>query len=251
MGAGARFFSLTCAVISILEVFRKPTEQDLFLSLTSRSTEKHMITAIVSDKASCKDGHCGLPHITTNPDDMRKKSVSKSSTHIFRKPASLPQVHEAIPGHVPVNAKGQRLDYYTQSPSAGDWQAYLRKIGNGDQPCRWFHLAKVCHFRDGCSHDHSAISAQVLETFRYTSKRIPCDRGSHCLLIDCVYGHVCQEPDCITDDLKSCSMRRFHAVDLAFAPWRRSRHAPEFPTGGPTQLPEDDVEEAPAESFWF
>lgn len=251
MGAGARFFSLTCAVISIPEVFREPAEQDLFLSLTSRSAEKHIITAIVSDKASCKDGHCGLPHTTTNPNDMSKKIVTQLSTNASRKPGSLSLVHEAIAGHIPVNAKGQRLDYYTKRPSTSDWQAYLQEIGNGDQPCRWFHLAKVCHFRDSCSHDHSAISAQVLETLRYTIRRIPCDRGSHYRLIDCIYGHVCQEPDCITDDLKSCSMRRFHALDLAFASWNRGRHAPEFPTGGPTQLPENDVEEASAESFWF
>jgi len=249
MGAGVRFISLTCAVISIPEVFREPAEQDLFLSLTSRSAEKHIITAIVSDRASCKDGHCGLPHTTTNPDDMRKKIVSRSSTHIFCKSESLPQVHEAIPGHLPVNAKGQRLDYYTQRPSTSDWQAYLQKIANGDQPCRWFHLAKVCHFREGCSYDHSPIGAQVLEAFRYTIKRTPCDKGSHCRLIDCIYGHIYQEPNCITEDLKSCSMRRFYTVDLAFASWRNGRHAPEFPTGRPTQLRDEDVEEAPAESF--
>ena len=182
MGAGVRFFSLTCAVISIPEVFREPAEQDLFLSLTSRSAEKHMITTIVSDKASYKNGYCGLPHTTTNPNDMSKKIVTRLSTNTSRKPGSLPLVHEAIPGHIPVNAKGKRLDYYTQRPSTSDWQACLQKIGNGDQPCRWFHLAKVCHFRDGCSHDHSAISAQVLEACRYTVRRIPCDRCQNAAL---------------------------------------------------------------------
>ncbi|CAN9221439.1 unnamed protein product [Alternaria alternata] len=251
MGAGARFFSLTCAVISIPGVFRKPAEQDLFLSLTSRSAENHIFTAIVSDKVSCKDGHCGLPHTTTNPDDMRKKIVSRSPTHIIRKPASLPQVHEAIPGHIPVNAKGQRLDYYTQRPSTSDWQAYLRKIGSDGQPCRWFHFAKVCHFQDDRSYDHSAMSFRVLEAFRYTVKRIPCQLGSYCSLIDCMYGHVCQEPHCITEDLESCRMRRFHDVDVTFASWKQGKHFPEVATGGPLQLPETDVEEASTEPSWF
>jgi hypothetical protein len=223
MGAGASFVSLTCGVISIPEVFSKPADQDLFMSLTSRSAEKHIMTAMINDKVSCKDGHCGLPHATTNSEDTRKKIVSRPFAYIPRQPESLLQVHEAIPGHIPVNAKGQRLDYYTQRPSTSDWQAYLRKIGSDEQPCRWFHLAKVCHFRDDCSYDHSAISFQVLEAFRYTVKRIPCHLGSYCRMIDCIYGHVCQEPNCITEDLESCRMRRFHGVDLAFASWIRGQ----------------------------
>jgi hypothetical protein len=251
MGAGAKFISLTCAVISILEVFSKPLEQDLFLSLTSRSTEKHIITAIVSDKVSCKDGHCGRSHTKTNPDDMGKKIVPRPFTNILHQPGSLPRVHEAIPGRIPVNAKGQRLDYYTQMPSISDWQDYMWRIGKDVKPCRLFHLANGCRFGDDCCYGHSDISPQVLEAFRYTVKRMPCSKGSHCPLDHCIYGHVCQKPNCITDDPTSCSMRKFHGVDLAFASWKKGKHAPKFPTGGPVQSREKDVDEASATSFWF
>jgi hypothetical protein len=120
MGSGARFVSLRCAVISMPDVFSKPAEQDLFLSLTSRSAEKHIMTAMINDKVSCKDGRCGLPHATTNPGDIRKKIVSRPFAYIPRQPESLLHVHEAIPGYIPVNVKGQRLDYYTQRPSTSD-----------------------------------------------------------------------------------------------------------------------------------
>ncbi|OAG20503.1 hypothetical protein CC77DRAFT_1069910 [Alternaria alternata] len=179
MGAGAKFISLTCAVISIPEVFSKPLEQDLFVSLTSRSAEKHIITAIVSDKD------------------------------------------------------------------------YMWRIGKDVKPCRSFHLANGCRFGDDCCYGHSDISPQVLEAFRYTVKRMPCSKGSHCPLDHCIYGHVCQKPNCITDDPTSCSMRKFHGVDLAFASWKKGKHAPKFPTGGPVQSREKDVDEASATSFWF
>ena len=220
MGAGAKFIPLKCAVVSIPEVFSKPLEQDVFLSLTSRSAEKHIITTIVSDKVSRQDSHCERPHTTTNFDDMCKKIVPRSFTNIPDQPGSLPQVYEAIPGRIPVNAKGQRLDYYTQMPSTSDWQHwqdYMRMIGKDVKPCRSFHLTNGCRFRDDCCYGHCTISAQILEAFRYTVKRIPCSKGSHCPVVDCIYGHVCQKPNCITDDLESCSMRKFHGVDLAFA----------------------------------
>ncbi|KAG9188948.1 hypothetical protein G6011_05816 [Alternaria panax] len=91
----------------------------------------------------------------------------------------------------------------------------------------------------------------VLKAFRYSVKRTPCARGSDCPLIDCIYGHVCQETNCLKDDPKPCRMRRFHGVDLAFASWVKGKHAPEFPTGGPVQVPGEYAEEVPAESFWF
>jgi hypothetical protein len=247
MGAGAKFISLKCAVISIPGVFSKPLGKDLFLSLTSRSAEKHIITAIVSGKVSCKDGHCGRSHTKTNPDDMSKKTVSRMFTNILHQPGYLPQVREAIPGRIPVNAKGQRLDYSTQKPSTSDWQDYMWRIGKDFKPCRSFHLANGCRFGDDCCYDHSCISPQTLEVFRYTVKRIPCSRGSHCPLVDCIYGHVCQEANCIT----SCSMRKFHSVDLVFASWKQGKYLSEFATGGSFQLPETDVEEASNESFWF
>ncbi|RYO20544.1 hypothetical protein AA0111_g10055 [Alternaria arborescens] len=251
MGAGAKFIPLTCAVISIPEVFNKPLEQDLFLSLTSHSTEKHIITAIVSDKVSCKDGHCGRSHTKTNPDDMGEKIVLRPSTNILHQPGSLPRVHEAIAGRIPVNAKGQRLDYYTQMPSTSDWQDYMWRIGKDVKPCRSFHLANGCSFGDNCCYGHSYISPQVVEAFQYTVKRIPCSRGSHCPVIDCIYGHICQEANCITDGLTSCSMRKFHGVDLVFASWKQGRYLSEFATGGSFQLPETHVEEASTESFLF
>ncbi|KAH8621498.1 hypothetical protein IG631_23818 [Alternaria alternata] len=136
-------------------------------------------------------------------------------------------------------------------PSTSDWQDYMWRIGKDVKPCRSFHLANGCRFGDSCCYGHSYISPQVVEAFRYTVKRIPFSRGSHCPVADCIYGHVCQEANCITDDLTSCSTRKFHGVDLVFASWKQGRYLSEFATGGSFQLPETDVEEASTESFLF
>jgi hypothetical protein len=269
MGAGAARVPLPCNPISIPEVFNIAVGQDSFLRLTASSVIKHAIDTIITDNSFCKKGLCGFRHAATSPDvgmadtgadmaspdtEIVKQNAARSITYTRLQPGNLPLLRDAIPGLVPVNEARQRLDYVTQQPPYADWQAYYERFRNSEKkPCRWFHLANGCHFHDACVYDHSEISVQVHRVFQHTVRRTPCFRGSDCLLIDCIYGHICQDTSCLIDDLKakSCSMRRFHSVVLEFASWKKGKHAPEFPTGGAIQTSDDNAEVEQAESFWF
>lgn len=131
-------------------------------------------------------------------------------------------------------------------------QAYSKKYNTGElQPCKWFHLANVCHYQDLCAFDHSDISTQVRKVLENTVRRKPCNMGSECRRIDCIYGHVCQDTRCITDGLETCGMRRFHGMDKDFARWVKGKHAPEFPTGVTKEALAEDGVDATVESSWF
>jgi hypothetical protein len=232
MGAGAEYVPLPCGSISIPEIFSKPSGQDTFLSLTSHSIGKQLVKKLIRDKTFCEDDLRGPQDVASSCNTDIGSTASNGATDTHRQPVQLPRLLYAVPGHVPVNINGQRLDYYTQRPSPADRQAYFDKYTNSElQPCKWFHLANACHFQGACTFDHSEVSYQVHKVIEYMVRRKPCNMGSDCRRIDCINGHICQDTRCSNDGLETCSMKRFHAVEPEFASWSMGKHASEFPTG--------------------
>ncbi|KAI4909595.1 hypothetical protein J4E90_008293 [Alternaria incomplexa] len=246
MGAGAQSLRLPCKSINIPEVFSEPEGKDPFSSLTSHSVGKRLVEKLISNKVFVQG------RIDSSHDDDVDSVALNGTTDAHRQPGRLLQLRDAIPGHVPINADGQRLDYYMKRPPFSDKQLYSGKYDTGErQPCKWFHLANVCHYQDLCAFDHSDISTQVRKVLEYTVKRKPCNMGSECRRIDCIYGHVCQDTRCITDGLETCGMKRFHGMDKDFARWVKGKYAPEFPTGVTKEAPAEDGGNATLESSWF
>jgi hypothetical protein len=182
---------------------------------------------------------------------MRCPTPRESETN-YRIPGLLPQLRDARTEHVPVNQAGQRLDYYLRRPSAPERQAFAQRFSSHgvSKPCRWFHLVNACRHGDECPYDHSHLSPDIHRVLRYMVKKVPCIKGSECRRVDCMFGHVCSNPQCVQDDSDSCTLGRFHRVDPVFASWTRGWSV-EDPAGEAIGSQADDAEDSPAESFWF
>ena len=235
MGAGVKFVPLPCGSISIPHIFDKPAGKDPFSSLTSHSMRKRFVEKLINVEASCKDESHGFSHLDTHYNCDIDPTTPNDTTDAYRQEGRLPYLQDAKRGHVPVNETGHRLDYHMELPSPADRQAYAEKFGSGAPPCRLFHLGKKrCRFGSSCSFDHSEVSSQVYMVVKYMTKRNPCAMGSDCHRADCMYGHVCQDTKCLSDDLDSCSMRRFHWGSFGPLMWVPGDFAPRIPAGSAT-----------------
>lgn len=198
MGASAKLVPLPCFSIRIPEVFYKPAEQDLLLSF-SRSFSKPVVTTMITDKDRCASGSCGFSHADTTSDEMFQRIASNYVTDTLRRPGYLPQFCDAVAGYILVNKDGQRLDYYAARPSPADRaterlsyraRAFLRML---------VYLAKACEHGAACPYDHSSISPSVLNVLRYIVRKTACKNGSDCRRLDCIFVHVCQNRNCLTE----------------------------------------------------
>jgi len=252
MGAGAKFVPLPCDFISIPNIFDKPAGKDPFSSLTSDSMRKRFVEKLISVDASYKNESHDLSYVDTHYDCDVEPTTPNYTTDAHRQELRLPYLRDAKRGHVPVNETGHRLDYHMELPSPADRQAYAEKFGSGAPPCRSFHLGKgKCRFGSNCSFDHSQISSQICKVVKYMTKRNPCAMGSGCHRADCMYGHVCQDTKCLSDELDSCSMRKFHGVSFGPVIWVPDDFAPRIPAGGATGVLAEEGEGATVKSSWY
>jgi hypothetical protein len=159
----------------------------------------------------------------------------------YRLPGYLPQFYEAKTGYIPINKHNQRLDYYLRRPSTSDYQAFADSYPDGTRPCTWLCLTGQCRSGLGCPYDHAEIGPEVVRVVRYTTRKRVCCRGSLCRLLNCIYGHTCQNGECVDEDTSRCCMRSFHKVTLVFTLGR------EDSAGSQAEYAED----MPVESFWF
>jgi hypothetical protein len=170
-------------------------------------------------QALCDKGLCGFRHIDASTDVRARRFTTIHIETNYRFPGSLPQSDTAKVDHIPVNKYNQRLDYYLRHPDVSDYKAYEDRFPDDTKPCSWFSLTGRCHSSTDCPYEHTEVSSEVLKIIRYGVKTTPCWRGSLCRRLNCIYGHVCQDPECIDVDTDSCSMRMLHPVDPVFHSW--------------------------------
>lgn len=89
--------------------------------------------------------------------------------------------------------------------------------------CVFYHLLGTCinHSKGRtCKYVHGPeLSTPELVVLRGFVRQMPCDIGSGCRRVDCIYGHICpDQPGCSKE---RCSLRRFHGADsTAVKVWR-------------------------------
>jgi len=250
MGAGANLVPLPCDSISIPEIFDKPAGKDSFSSLAPHSIRKRYLEKLISDKAAYNDDLRSPQYVNPRGNGSVQYAASNATTHVLRQSGQLPRRCDAPAHHVPINNRGQRVDYHMSRPSPADKQTFTEKFGSGVRPCTDFHLRGVCGFGDDCFFSHSEISAQIRKVITYMVKRSPCSIGCACRRIDCIYGHVCQDTRCLSEYSDSCSMREFHGVIPWPVTWVGGESAPPSSTVDAEETMPKEGDVTVAGPFW-
>jgi hypothetical protein len=62
--------------------------------------------------------------------------------------------------------------------------------------CNVYYLRGPCPYDSKCGHRHDYSPKKgELETLRLVARMAPCDHGTECEDLDCIYGHICPAPD--------------------------------------------------------
>ncbi|KAJ9660725.1 hypothetical protein H2201_006804 [Coniosporium apollinis] len=89
------------------------------------------------------------------------------------------------------NRKGQRIDPAVRNYDKEEVSRVKRL-----KMCNVHFLRRDCLFGTACTHRHDyKPTATELETLRLVARMAPCDYGSACQDVKCIYGHVCPAPD--------------------------------------------------------
>ncbi|KAF2830525.1 hypothetical protein CC86DRAFT_402560 [Ophiobolus disseminans] len=188
-------------------------------------------------KVDVRDDH--PESLSAGDENGHEPMETSSKLHL---PGVLPEASHALPGHIPVNKDGERLDYCIKKPTAACRQAYNDYVSTNKNPCLRFHIAGTCNLGESCKYDHSEICDNVAWFLRYLARRKRCRWGSACRRLDCMYGHVCQDTRCKSQVIENCSFRKYHDVDFTVASWVKVGEAEEC---------SDEEKDTPVQSFWF
>jgi len=175
----------------------------------------------------------------------------ESSFRYRNRHGDYPGRSQVPPGYVPLNEDGQRLDCISKPRTKTIREAYAERYSHGSPPCKWFHLLGTCARGDLCNHDHSEMSDDFKRQLQHNAKKRPCPRGSQCRILDCIFGHVCQNKRCLVIEEDMCRLHSFHEVSPVMTSlvlgevWEE--HVDELATRSSSK----QVPGASAESFWF
>lgn len=107
-------------------------------------------------------------------------------------PASPTLKHESVKHHETIsrNKSGQRVD-----PATRDYnKSEVDRVKN-IKLCNIHFLKQECGFGDNCTHVHDyKPTLNELGTLRLVARMAPCQNGSACKDIKCIYGHRCPAP---------------------------------------------------------
>ncbi|KAM5344279.1 hypothetical protein ACJ41O_012816 [Fusarium nematophilum] len=106
----------------------------------------------------------------------------------------LPKKEDIPEGYVAVNAVQDRLDAYLIPPTA-DARKRLKAMSADKRFCNNSQLFDACD-NDACEYEHNPIPDDLKGALEELSRSVPCSRRGACMKPNCVYGHVCQKPDC-------------------------------------------------------
>lgn len=127
--------------------------------------------------------------------------------------SSLPT--SVVPGFIPLNKDGQRIDAFIRPPTQDEWATYQARFRR-QKPCNSHHLQGVCT-QFNCPYDHSELEPETRHCLEYVLKCNPCTKKGGCRVSDCFYGHVCQKDDCV-GQMKGCRLKfEQHNVDPKLA----------------------------------
>lgn len=107
----------------------------------------------------------------------------------------LPRVGSIPEAKIPVNKYQQRLDIYIPAPSSHDYETFKARI-TVHKLCNNYHVGGYCPRGDACQYDHGSAPEGVINALKQVVFANPCPRKGDCRRLKCMYGHVCQKPDC-------------------------------------------------------
>lgn len=157
-------------------------------------------------KGYCRLGNkCTFPHV---PEDQ--KSVSNEGSSSNTNVADiLPS--SSVPGFIPLNKDGQRIDTYIRPPTTEEWRIYNTRY-HRQKICNNFHLRRLCTDMN-CTFDHSELEPESRHTLEYVVRVTACPKKGDCRAADCPHGHICQKANC-TGYGRGCILPKyFHSVD--------------------------------------
>ncbi|KAF2116207.1 hypothetical protein BDV96DRAFT_573557 [Lophiotrema nucula] len=162
-------------------------------------------------KGFCRFGNgCKFQHVPKNlqPHIAALDGIDRSNIS-----ALLPT--SVVPGFLPLNKDGHRLDVYMQPPTQDEWVVYNARFRR-QKPCNNWHLQRSCTTFH-CPYDHSDLEPEARRALEYVLKCSPCPNKGACRASDCFYGHLCQKDDCV-GQAKGCRMKAdLHNVDPKLA----------------------------------
>ncbi|EON66922.1 hypothetical protein W97_06326 [Coniosporium apollinis CBS 100218] len=174
-------------------------------------------------KGSCRYGNaCKNIHIASTH-KLAEKPVtdyrtaewrsSTPSTNPYRPPSARPETpaglddplaHSTAPelpsqtpdkeGLIPLNSRGDRLDYFIPPASPGAWQAYTARAKT-HKMCNKFHIEKNCQDIN-CPFDHKPVEPELIHVMKVILSNRPCPRRGGCRREMCPGGHICKRPGC-------------------------------------------------------
>ncbi|KAH7068709.1 hypothetical protein FB567DRAFT_541033 [Paraphoma chrysanthemicola] len=103
-----------------------------------------------------------------------------------------------LPGYVPVNASGERIDIHpVTKPDQTCFNEYdLHRLRHDERsPCSNFHIGDGCDEKE-CEYDHSRLSEKARNAVRFFCYKKPCADGSSCRRVGCFFGHGCLRTTC-------------------------------------------------------
>ncbi|CAO2655923.1 Nn.00g047260.m01.CDS01 [Neocucurbitaria sp. VM-36] len=181
----------------------------VFDSLGEGDSIAYMSTEIASGEVN--DGHHEI-------DIKAKRTRAYAMKAASSAPASaLPT--SVIPGRIPINAVGHRLDTHNIPPTGAQWTLYKAR-NSKKRLCTAFHLARACPMLGACHYDHTPISSDVYHCLQYTLKEYPCRRKGGCRQLDCFAGHICQRRACAQGRSAVCKFKdEVHCLDMKLVNW--------------------------------
>lgn len=132
----------------------------------------------------------GLQSPTTTTFEPQRDSVKESPARNLAPGVGAPNPVDQIP----VNRLNQRIDPPLEIPSLSDQRHFEDRIGR-HKLCNEYYLRGYCPDRN-CRFDHSAIDKQLVNTLRYTARKVVCRSGTACRRSECYYGHQCPFASC-------------------------------------------------------
>lgn len=171
----------------------------------------------------CNRKKCTYRHVKISAED-KSTSITREGTSLSKrassKPTDLPRT--AMEGMIPVNAAGQRLDYYILPPNRSQLGRYHARC-KVKKLCNAFHIDGGCKHED-CDFDHRPIDQEMQHVLRFASMFRPCNRNKHglCRRLDCNRGHVCQKPECLAAGRSTgrCIIaEELHGIDFKLHMW--------------------------------
>jgi hypothetical protein len=132
----------------------------------------------------------GMPAIKPTMNSWAAKAAAPAPP-FSASPSYLPANRDEV---IARNRSGQRVDPHCRDYDKTEVDR-VKKI----KMCNVHFLRKECPYEDNCTHLHNyAPTDGEIATLRLVARMAPCQNGSGCSDIKCIYGHRCPAPSAKT-----------------------------------------------------